>query len=206
MELRKKFDIIALRPIDERTLGQACQTLDCDIISLNLAIRYPFPFKFKTFGSALDRGVKFEISYGPGMSSRDSEARKNLIQNAANLVRATRGRGIIISSEASNALGCRAPHDIVNMAIIWGLKQDVAMECVGEAPRSVVAAALLRKRSFKGAVDVIYAGPKPPPTETKLSNRKRKAQHEEVDDSPMPASTSKKQANKTHIKDQSNPV
>src|ERR1700759_398606 len=118
-ELRRKFDIVALRPTDEKTLGQACQTLDADMISLDLSIRYSFPFKFRMIGTAIDRGIKIEICYGQGISSGEPDARRYLIQNASSLVRSTRGRGIVISGEAANALGCRAPHDIINLAVIW---------------------------------------------------------------------------------------
>jgi ribonuclease P/MRP protein subunit RPP1 len=128
------------------------------MISLDLGVRYSFPFKFRMIGSAIDRGMKIEICYGHGISSSESDARRNLIQNACSLVRSARGRGIVISSEASSALGCRAPHDIVNLAVIWGLKQEIAMEAVTESARVVVAAAQLRKRSYKGAIDVVRGG------------------------------------------------
>jgi ribonuclease P/MRP protein subunit RPP1 len=193
-QLRKNFDIIALRPVDEKTLSQACVTIDADLISLDCSIRYSFPFKFRTLGAALDRGVKFEICYGPGMLG-NHEARRSLLQNAAALVKSTRGRGIIISSEAASALGCRAPHDIVNMAIIWGLKQDVTMESVTESPRSLIAAAQLRKRSFKGAVDVVYVGESnATETETKTPNLKRKADNT-GNDTSQPAHKIQKKEN-----------
>jgi ribonuclease P/MRP protein subunit RPP1 len=185
-EYRKTYDIISLRPVDEKTLTSACQTLDTDLISLDLSIRYPFHFKFKMVGSALERGIKFEISYGQGVL-KDGESRRNVMQNAAALIRSLRGRGIIISSEGNNALACRAPHDIINLAVIWGLKQDVATEAITDASRSVVAAAQLRKRSFKGAVDVISV---PKALEEVVSDKtqKRKA--------PASEQQSKKQAKK----------
>jgi ribonuclease P/MRP protein subunit RPP1 len=204
-QLRKDFDIVAVRPVDEKSLSQACVTVDADLISLDCGIRYPFPFKFRTLGAALSRGIKFEITYGPGMLGAN-EARRNLIQNATALVRSTRGRGIIISSEAASALGCRAPHDIVNMAIIWGLKQDVAMESVTEGPRSLVAAAQLRKRSFKTAVDVIYVGESNTTEESnaanakiKGSNLKRKASNTENDTAQSGPKREKKQNQKTPV-------
>jgi ribonuclease P/MRP protein subunit RPP1 len=150
--------------------------LDADIISLDLSIRYNFHFKYGSFSCALERGVKIEMCYAPGILSSDSAARRNLIQNASSLIRATRGRGILISSEAANALGCRAPQDVVNLATIWGLGQERAMEAVTEVGRSVVAAAELRKRSYRGAVDIVYGGEKPTPSEGNVANGKRKAE------------------------------
>jgi ribonuclease P/MRP protein subunit RPP1 len=60
------------------------------------------------------------------------------MQNAASLIRATRGRGIIISSEARKAVGVRAPFDVMNLATLWGLSQEKGREAVGGLSRTVV--------------------------------------------------------------------
>lgn len=88
-------------------------------------------------------------------------ARRNLISNATQLIRATRGRGIVISSEAKKALACRGPEDVVNLAAIWGLSQERGREAVGREARAVVVQAEMRRRSFKGVIDVVYGGEKP---------------------------------------------
>ncbi len=155
------YDILALRPTNERSLLQACQSLECDVISLDLSTRLPFYFKMKTLSLALQRGIKFEICYAAGVLSTDGGlSRRNLISNATQLIRATRGRGIIISSEAKLALACRAPLDVVNLAAVWGLGQERGMEAVGSEARSVVMQAQMKKSSFKGVVDIIYGGEK----------------------------------------------
>lgn len=112
--------------------------------------------------AALQRGVKFEICYGPGLLNSDGGAsRRNLISNATQLIRATRGRSIVISSEAKRALACRGPADVVNLAVLWGLGQEKGMEAVGKEARSVVVQAEMKRRSFRGVIDVIYGGKKP---------------------------------------------
>lgn len=58
--------------------------------------------------------------------------------NAAGLVRATRGRGIVISSEARKAVGVRGPFDVINLATLWGLSQEKGREAVGDLSRTVV--------------------------------------------------------------------
>lgn len=188
--LSNNYDILALRPIDEKTLQHACNTADCDIISLDLTQRlgYHIGSKFKTVSDATKRGIRFEICYSQGLSSSDSNGKRNLISNSTQLIRATRGgRGIIVSSEARKAVGCRAPWDVVNLATIWGLAQDRAYEAVSKESRSVVVGARLKRTSFRGVVDVIYGGERPPPKEqeskeqqkqpvvTKSSQKKRKA-------------------------------
>ncbi|EQL36741.1 ribonuclease P/MRP protein subunit RPP1 [Blastomyces gilchristii SLH14081] len=159
--LAQQYSLIALRPLNEKCLTLACNSLDCDIISLDLSSRLPFHFKFKTLAAAIARGVRLEICYGPGVTGSGAEARRNLIGNAASLIRATRGRGIIISSEAKRALGVRAPFDVVNLACVWGLTQERGKEALCDEARKVVALAGMKRRSWRGIVDVVYGGEKP---------------------------------------------
>jgi len=109
----------------------------------------------------LQRGIKFEICYAPGVLASDSSARRNLISNATQLIRATRGRGIVISSEAKRAMSCRGPWDVINLATVWGLGQERGREALGREARSVVVQAEMKRRSYRGVVDVIYGGEKP---------------------------------------------
>ncbi len=69
-----------------------------DIIALELWQRLPFKLKPALVKAALARGVFFEICYAPAL--REPSARRNLFANAQALVRATRGRNIIVSSGA----------------------------------------------------------------------------------------------------------
>lgn len=107
-------------------------------------------------------------------------ARRNLISNATQLIRATRGRGLIISSEAKRAVGCRGPWDVVNLAAVWGLGQERGKEAISKEARFVTVSAQLKRSSYRGVVDVIYGGEKPevPKEEDKGKNdgsKKRKA-------------------------------
>ena len=163
--------------------------------------------------SALQRGIRFEVCYGPGVLNSDGGAsRRNLISNATQLIRATRGKGIVISSEAKRALACRGPADVVNLAVLWGLGQERGMEAVGKEARSVVVQAEMKRRSFRGVVDVIYGGEKPEresenPTKEKQEKGKRKAEvlkegrFAEGDATPKPISKreQKRQAKKARL-------
>lgn len=192
----------------------ACQAFECDLISVDLSIRYPFYFKHTTLAVALQRGIKFEICYGPGILNSDGGAsRRNLISNATQLIRATRGRGIIMSSEARRALACRGPADVINMAVLWGLGQERGVEAVGREARSVVMQAEMKRRSHGGVVDVVYGGEKHETSvqeekaaKVKQPKSKRKAevlenQGEEVSNSPRPISKreQKRQAKKARL-------
>jgi ribonuclease P/MRP protein subunit RPP1 len=168
--LTSSYSMLALRPTSEKLLLQACTTLDCDLISLDFSQRLPFQLKFKTVGAALLRGLSFEICYSAAIT--DAQARRNLLQNAASLIRATRGgRGVIVSSEAKQALALRAPNDVVNLAVLWGLSSDKARDAVSGRCRVLVRQAEMRRQSFKGVVEVIDDGIA---AEEKLE-RKRKA-------------------------------
>ena len=152
--LQSTYDIIALRPTEEKSFTLACTSLECDLISLDLSQRIPFILRFKTVSAALKRGIRFEICYSPGLT-RGSEARRNLISGATALIRATRGRGLILSSEARGATGCRAPWDIINLAAVWSLGQDRAKEAVCEEAAKVVRLAQMKRQSYRGVVQVI---------------------------------------------------
>jgi len=120
-QLQQHYDLIAARPTDEKTLQQACASLDVDIISLDLTQKFEKHFKYPMLGTAISRGIKIELCYSQALLSNDATAKRNLISNATQLIRVSRGRGLIISSEAKSALGVRAPSDVINLASIWGL-------------------------------------------------------------------------------------
>ena len=212
--LASAYDILALRPTNEKSLLQACQALDCDLISLDLSTRFTFFLKHKTLANALQRGIKFEICYAPGILNIDGgNSRRNLISNATQLIRATRGRGLVISSEAKIALACRAPADVINMAVLWGLGQERGIEAVAREARSVVVQAEMKRNSFRGAIDIVYGGQqvdKPvgegKGTKLKPTNGKRKAGaletktvEEALSPKPMSKREQKRQAKKARI-------
>ncbi|KAE9989895.1 hypothetical protein EG327_002127 [Venturia inaequalis] len=189
------YDILAVRPTDEKTLQHACGSLDCDIISLDLTIRYPFHFKYKMFSQAIERGVRIELCYGPGIAAFDSTSRQRVIENATALIKITRGRGLIISSDAANVLSCRGPADIVNLAAIWGLGQERGMEAVTKEARSCAVAARIKRTSYRGVIDVIYGGEKPlkesAPTKQEKNQAKGKRKAAEMTVEPDKDNTDK---------------
>jgi ribonuclease P/MRP protein subunit RPP1 len=152
------YNLLALRPTTEKALQLCCTSLECDLISLDFTQRLTYPLKFSTVAGALNRGVRFEVCYAPGISSSTSDDRRNLIAGATSLIRATRGRGIVFSSEARNALGLRGPHDVINLAQVWGLGQERGKEALCEEAGKVVKLAGMKRTSFRGVVEVIDGG------------------------------------------------
>ncbi|KAL4989858.1 RNase P subunit p30-domain-containing protein [Aspergillus falconensis] len=167
--IAQAYDLVALRPTNEKALLNACTNAECDIISLDLSVRHPYHFKFKMLSAAIARGIRFEICYGPGVTGSGLEARRNLIGNAMALIRATRGRGIIVSSEAKKALSVRAPFDVINLACVWGLSQELGKEAICAETRKVTALARLKRTSWRGIIDVVDGGQIPPASKAAAS-------------------------------------
>ncbi|KAF1959127.1 ribonuclease P/MRP 30 subunit [Byssothecium circinans] len=174
-QLQQNYDLIAARPTDEKTLQSACQSLDIDIISIDLTRKFEKHFKFPMLGTAISRGIKIELCYGQAILG-DAIAKRNVINNATQLIRVTRGRGLILSSEAKNVLAVRAPSDIINLASVWGLGTERGKDGLTKEARSVVEFARLKRQSFKGIVDVVYGGEKPPAAEGANQNQMKERQ------------------------------
>lgn len=113
--------------------------------------------------AAVARGLRFEICYGQFLAASgkgdDARARSNFLGNVAGLIRATKGRGLVVSSGApgagSGALGLRAPADVVNLLAVWGLGTERGKAAMGENARGVVVNEGIRRRGFRGVVDVL---------------------------------------------------
>ncbi|OTA05792.1 hypothetical protein A9Z42_0064970 [Trichoderma parareesei] len=159
--LTSVYDILAIRPLTEKAFQNACLTLDIPLISLDMAQHFPFYFRPKPCMAAVARGVRFELCYAQALSPNDARARAHFISNATSLIRATRGRGIIISSEAKSAFGLRAPVDVVNLFNVWGLQSEKAMEGLRTIPRSVVVNEGLKRDGFRGVINIVQVAKKP---------------------------------------------
>ncbi|KAG6006323.1 hypothetical protein E4U21_007126 [Claviceps maximensis] len=153
------YDILAIRPLTEKAFQNACLTLDIPIISLDLTTHFPFHFRPKPCMAAVTRGVRFEICYAQ-LFAADSRGRANFISNATSLFRATRGRGILLSSEAKNALGLRGPADVVNLLSVWGLAREKGMDGLRSIPRSVVVNEGIKRNGFRGVINVVQVASK----------------------------------------------
>lgn len=147
----KNFDIIAARPTTEKALQWlgGNNNPDIDILSLDISQRLPFPPRHSLFTNLVSRGVAIEICYAAGIG--DTAARRNIISNATGLIRGTRGRGLLISSEAKRTADLRGPFDVINLATFWGLKQEFGM---GDG-RRVLLHSDARRLTHKGAIQVI---------------------------------------------------
>ncbi|RGP79843.1 ribonuclease p mrp subunit rpp1 [Fusarium longipes] len=152
--LTSAYDIIAARPLTDKAFQNACLTLDVPIISVDFTKYLDFHFRPKPCMAAVSRGIRFEVCYSQALTA-DARGRANFISNVSGLIRATRGRGILLSSEAKDALSLRAPADVVNLLSVWGLGNEKGMQGLGEIPRSVVVNEGIKRNGFRGVINVV---------------------------------------------------
>ncbi|KXX83285.1 putative ribonuclease P protein subunit 3 [Madurella mycetomatis] len=162
-DFARAYDLVALRPTSDKSFSWAClSTTDAPaLISLDLSAHLPYHIHHRTAMAAVQRGARFELCYAqalscpPAPSADAARLRANFIGNAQSLIRATKGRGIVISSEARGALGLRAPADVVNLMAVWGLGPEKGFAGLGEGARAVVVNEGIRRRGFRGVVDIV---------------------------------------------------
>ncbi|KAK4515650.1 uncharacterized protein ATC70_010601 [Mucor velutinosus] len=123
-ELRKQFDLIALKTNDYTVFHAACQSNLIDIISLYADERLTFELSSVDIKNALERNIYFEICYAPAI--RDAQARTYTVQLAKQLFEYTQGRNVIISSEAHIVSEIRNPADVFYFAKSIGFPNDKA--------------------------------------------------------------------------------
>ncbi|KAH7027698.1 RNase P subunit p30, partial [Microdochium trichocladiopsis] len=161
VQLAAAYDILAIRPLTDKAFQNACLNMaEPSLISLDMTQHLPFHFRPKPCMAAINRGLRFEVCYSQ-MLTADARGRASFIGNVIELVRATRGRGIVLSSEAKNAMGLRAPADVVNLLAVWGLGTEKGNEGLGSIPRSVVVNERVKRTGFRGVVDIVKVAQKP---------------------------------------------
>lgn len=164
--LQNAFDIISIMPMNERALILCTTNLDIDLITLPMGSRMSFFLKHKTVGSAIEKGIKFEICYSPmiagpaaysdtlQLSPQGQLSRKNFFNNSLQLIRASRSRGLIVSSGAQQPLHVRNSNDIINLLKTLDLDSARSKATVTSNPEKVLISARLRIRSWKQTIQI----------------------------------------------------
>jgi len=168
VQLAAAYDILAIRPLTDKAFQNACLNMaEPSLISLDMTHHLPFHFRPKPCMAAIKRGLRFEVCYSQ-MLTADARGRASFIGNVIELVRATRGRGIVLSSEAKSAMGLRAPADVVNLLAVWGLGTEKGNEGIGSIPRSVVVNERVKRTGFRGVIDIVKVAQNPKDDSTKV--------------------------------------
>ncbi|KXN81953.1 Ribonuclease P protein subunit p30 [Leucoagaricus sp. SymC.cos] len=152
------YDIIALVPTTHTTFSLACLThsqpspLTAHIIALPLTLpRLPFHMKHTLVRTAIKNGAVFEINYvgaiggehdsvsmRTGVAESGASAKRNWWAASRELVRVTKGKGLILSGGVVSSGDLRAPRDIGNLVTMLGLPQDTAHAMATTNAKSLV--------------------------------------------------------------------
>ena len=127
----RAFDVVAVIPTSQAALVAACEhpAVTCIVIDGDGG-RLPYTLPPPKLAMACERGAVFELQYCGALS--DAAMRRAFFANGAAVVRAARGRGIVLSSGASAALHVRGPYDVRNLANALGLPAERAHDAVVE--------------------------------------------------------------------------
>ena len=151
-ETVQSYDIVSVQPTNEKLFQQICQTVECDVISLDMTARLPFFLKHPQVNLAIERGISFEILYAPAI--RDESLRKYTIVNAVELIRVCKGRNVVMSSGAERTMELRGPYDIINLGLLFGLKIDQGKAAVSKNIRSILYHAEARNKTVRGVLSL----------------------------------------------------
>ncbi|KAF8838077.1 PHP domain-like protein [Paxillus ammoniavirescens] len=149
------YDLIALAPTTPATFSMACLThslpspLTAHIISLPLTLpRLPFHLKHPSV---------FEINYAGALGDTESgqmnlrvsdsglTTKRNWWAAAREVVRVTKGKGIIVSGGVTREAEYRGPKDVRNLITLLGLAQNLAHDASASTPKSLILRAQTRK-------------------------------------------------------------
>ncbi|XP_035209736.1 probable ribonuclease P protein subunit 3 [Stegodyphus dumicola] len=148
----KKYDLLALQPVNEKMLQHICSTLDVDIISLNLTEDMGYSLKRTYIGQAIEKSMSFEIQYSPCL--RDQTSKRLTISNSQLLVHVSKSKNVIISSGATKPLELRTVEDVINLGYLFGFKTNQANSAVRKNGKLVLAHANTRRKTGCGFVSV----------------------------------------------------
>ncbi|KAG2147211.1 RNase P subunit p30-domain-containing protein, partial [Suillus cothurnatus] len=165
VSLVEPYDVIALLPTTSATFSLACLThslpspLTAHIIALPLTLpRLPFQLKHTLVRTAIKNGAVFEINYAGaiggesdaslstfGVSDTGVSGKRNWWAAAREVVRVTKGKGIVVSGGVASEADYRGPNDIANLLTLLDLAQNLAHDASVAVPKSLILRAQARK-------------------------------------------------------------
>ncbi|KAI9363630.1 RNase P subunit p30-domain-containing protein [Pilaira anomala] len=164
------IDILAVRPTTIEVCKHACQTLEIDMISLDLATTKVSP-GFVSAQVALSRGVFFEICYS--QTFRNPSKKSAFFNAVKRLVEITRGRNLIFSSEAIRALDIKRVSDIRILGTMFGMTQDQIETSLSVNYTRLLKKSETRRMTYNAAIGIDIQ-----PTIQEKPNLKRKKEEQ----------------------------
>ncbi|GAA5853253.1 hypothetical protein JCM8547_000256 [Rhodosporidiobolus lusitaniae] len=166
------FSHVALSLSPPSTFSPTLVTLDP-----SLSPRLPFPLKRGLISSLSRAGVGFElilrgvtrqdeVGEQPGEAGR---RRRNWIAGAREVVRATEGKGVVVSSGAVRPGEMRGTEDLINLCSVIGLSPSAAKDTLTVNPQRAVLRGLSLRQTYRNVLSnpvltTVSSGPIPPPS------------------------------------------
>lgn len=113
--------------------------------------KIPFMLKRSPVYEAIQKGKYFELCYG---ALFDGSKKRICLTNSINIIKATKGKNLIVTSDAASHIFHRGAVDICSLLTTLGLSRDQALNCIREAPDKCVRSARNRKL-YKGVIEVV---------------------------------------------------
>jgi len=150
----RKYDIIAVKPMNEKLFHAASQAINIDIICMEGSEKLPYLPRKTDVACAISRGICFEFLYSPML--RDDESMQRTIMNAKSLCQWAKGKNLILSGGALIAMESRSPNDVANISTLFGVAKSQAIHCVQKNSRIAIVHGFQRKTA-KSAVYAQYS-------------------------------------------------
>ncbi|KWU43433.1 PHP domain-like protein [Rhodotorula sp. JG-1b] len=137
----------------------------------SLSPRLPFPLKRGMISTLARTGVGFELVLRgvtrldqPGEQPGEAgKRRRNWIAGAREVVRATEGKGVVISSGAVKAGEMRGTEDLINLCSLIGMPPSVAKDALTVNPQRAVMRGLSLRQTYRGVISNPTLTTYPPP-------------------------------------------
>lgn len=100
---------------------------------------------------AIRKGKYFEISYN---ALFDSTKKRTCLTNCINIIKATKGKNLIVTSDVSSQIFHRSAIDLCSLLVTLGMSRDKALMCIRDTPDKCVKSARNRK-TFKGIIEIV---------------------------------------------------
>ncbi|KAI9470223.1 Polymerase/histidinol phosphatase-like protein [Coemansia mojavensis] len=147
-----EYDLVAVQPTSEKILLAACNgTWEAvDMVALDMGSRWGFLAKQKIVAQALALGVSFEVAFQPALEG----ARQQWVCNASNIVRVTRGQGMVWTSGARQPPDIRTPYDIANLGNALQLNGDLSKCALSDNARAALTHAFTRTSTLRAVASI----------------------------------------------------
>lgn len=152
-KFQQVFDLVAVEPVTEKSFQSAISNLDIDIVSFNLQERLPCYMKHKALGSAIDKGILFEIKYTDFLNNKN---RAQAISNTKQIIRASRNRGMICSSGCAidKPFQLRNFNNVIPILKMLGIDSNRCNMMFQDWSLKVLLNGRLRIKSYKQTISI----------------------------------------------------